>query len=77
MVTCQKLNSINALLSPPAIGVTRLCVSALLRAVVGECFPLGLVCLLCGASDVVVDELLGCGRQGRGLLMDVLLVLSA
>ena len=56
--------------------MARLCVGALLHAVVSECLHLRLVGLLGGAPDVVADELLGCSRQGRGLLMGVLLVPS-
>ena len=45
-----------------------------LRAVVGKCLDLGLVGLLGGAPDVVVNELLGCSRQRRGVLAGVMLV---
>ena len=49
------------------VWVTGLCVAALFCAVGGEHPHLGLVCLLGGASDVVVDELLSRCRPRRGL----------
>ena len=49
------------------VGVTGLRVGALFRTVGGEHPHLGLVCFFGGASDVVVDELLSCCLQRRGL----------